>query len=131
LGVEAWVADMPVSILPIKNGGSVIVRTAEERDTAALARLMTQLGYPTSPAEMGERLDAILRSHGYYEDARGRGVGRILIEQVESWLLQREVTAIYIQQREPTQRRSQILPACGYRQTGLRFAKEFAPRSLA
>jgi sarcosine oxidase gamma subunit len=57
---------MPVSILPIHKRGSVIIRTAEERDTAALARLMTQLGYPTSPAEMGERLEAILRSPGYY-----------------------------------------------------------------
>lgn len=37
-----------------------MIRLAEERDAAALAELMTQLGYQTNADEMRERLQAIL-----------------------------------------------------------------------
>ena len=42
-----------------------MIRCAEEGDAAALAELMTQLGYPTTAEEMRERLDAILRHSNF------------------------------------------------------------------
>lgn len=41
------------------------VRQAQQADAVDLARLVTQLGYPTSPAEMAERLETILRCPEY------------------------------------------------------------------
>ncbi len=43
----------------------VKIRTAGLDESPAIARLMTQLGYPTSPDEMKERLAAILPDSDY------------------------------------------------------------------
>lgn len=39
---------------------TVTVRAARQSDTAALAALSTQLGYPVSPEELGRRLEGLL-----------------------------------------------------------------------
>lgn len=41
------------------------IRQAGQADAVDIARLVTQLGYPTSPAEMAERLESILRRPEY------------------------------------------------------------------
>ena len=48
-----------------KQDVDLCVRTAEPGDTAALAELMTQLGYPTRPAEMEMRMEMILANKKY------------------------------------------------------------------
>lgn len=45
--------------------GQVAIRTVTLEDSAETARLMTQLGYPTSPAEMQERLMSIFPRQDY------------------------------------------------------------------
>ncbi len=48
------------------------------REDAALSALMTQLGYPTTPAEMAARLDAIFSDDNYHTlvaERDGRVVG--------------------------------------------------------
>jgi GNAT superfamily N-acetyltransferase len=47
----------------VTNG--VIVREAEERDLGVLAKLMTELGYPTSVEEMNRRLEEISADPSY------------------------------------------------------------------
>jgi len=42
-----------------------MIRPAEERDAAELAELMTQLGYPTSPEEMANRMRHIFRDRSF------------------------------------------------------------------
>ena len=43
----------------------VIVREAEERDLEVLAKLMTELGYPTSVEEMNRRFEEISAAPSY------------------------------------------------------------------
>jgi len=43
----------------------VLIRSARLEDVESLARLMTQLGYPTTPAAMHTRLEALLEHPGY------------------------------------------------------------------
>jgi GNAT superfamily N-acetyltransferase len=56
------------------------IRTARQDDSPAIARLVTQLGYPTSEAEMDARLKA-LRNHPEYAvfvaESSGRTVGLV------------------------------------------------------
>jgi len=47
-------------------------RTAVESDAAALAALSVQLGYPSSPAEILDRL----------RDIRARGDGQVLVAEI-------------------------------------------------
>src|SRR4051812_937673 len=42
-----------------------MIRPAEDRDAAQLADLMTQLGYPTSPEEMANRMRHIFRDKSF------------------------------------------------------------------
>jgi len=44
---------------------SIKIRQAETSDTAELARLMVDLGYPTMPEQMKLRLEKISRDTGY------------------------------------------------------------------
>lgn len=58
----------------------VRIRTAGEGDAEGLARLLTHLGYPTTPAEMAARLEPILPDPAYHTlvaDAAGELVGMV------------------------------------------------------
>ncbi len=47
---------------------SVVIRTADLKDIQAIAALSTQLGYPSSPAQIGPRLENISKDedHGLF-----------------------------------------------------------------
>ena len=45
---------------------NVVIRSAALTDFAAVARLVSELGYPTSPSQMQLRLEAILEDHDYF-----------------------------------------------------------------
>ena len=47
------------------NGLDIVVRPATTDDTEHVTRLVIALGYPTSPAQMGPRLESILRDDDY------------------------------------------------------------------
>ena len=47
------------------NGLDIVVRPATTADTEHVTRLVIALGYPTSPAQMGARLESILRDEDY------------------------------------------------------------------
>jgi ribosomal protein S18 acetylase RimI-like enzyme len=51
----------PRAILPNDRVFDLTIRAAEMDDAAALAQLMCELGYETSPAEMQQRLNSVLR----------------------------------------------------------------------
>jgi GNAT superfamily N-acetyltransferase len=56
------------------------IRLSNLNDSSAIASLMTQLGYPTSPGQMTKRLEAILDKPGYRSfvaDLNGEVVGFI------------------------------------------------------
>ena len=44
----------------------IVIRPAAVTDFAPVARLVSDLGYPTSPSQMQRRLEAILDDHDYY-----------------------------------------------------------------
>lgn len=44
----------------------IVIRPAAVTDFASIARLVSDLGYPTSPSQMQRRLEAILEDHDYY-----------------------------------------------------------------
>lgn len=43
----------------------IVIRTARQEDAAALAELMNELGYPSTQAQMSERMEAILLQPAY------------------------------------------------------------------
>ena len=45
---------------------NVVIRAAAVTDFAPIARLVSELGYPTSPSQMQRRLEAILDDHDYF-----------------------------------------------------------------
>ena len=45
---------------------NVVIRAAAVTDFAPVAKLVSDLGYPTSPSQMQRRLEAILDDHDYY-----------------------------------------------------------------
>src|SRR5687767_6414470 len=45
---------------------TVVIRPAAVTDFAPIARLVSELGYQTSPSQMQRRLEAILADHDYY-----------------------------------------------------------------
>lgn len=56
-------------------GAPVVFRTAELRDAPAIARLLDQLGYPTSPPAMRRRLGPILARPDYRTLVADKGGG--------------------------------------------------------
>jgi ribosomal protein S18 acetylase RimI-like enzyme len=44
----------------------MVIRPAAVTDFATIAKLVSDLGYPTSPSEMQRRLEAILDDHDYH-----------------------------------------------------------------
>ena len=44
---------------------NVLIRPVAVTDFAPVARLVSELGYPTSPSEMQRRLEAVLADHDY------------------------------------------------------------------
>ena len=54
------------------------IRLSNLNDSPAIASLITQLGYPTSPGQMTKRLEAILDKSGYHSlvaEMNGEAVG--------------------------------------------------------
>ena len=45
---------------------NVLIRPVAVTDFASIAKLVSDLGYPTSPSEMQRRLEAILADHDYH-----------------------------------------------------------------
>ena len=64
-------------MLPVND---IIIREATDLDSPAIASLMTQLGYPTAPAEMRARLISILSHadyHTFVTELQGMVVGMV------------------------------------------------------
>ena len=57
---------------------SVVIRAARVEDIAAISALCTQLGYPSSPEQIGERLDAILADSEHIVLVAERATGEVI-----------------------------------------------------
>lgn len=145
---------------PMQERSSVKVREARQDDTSALAALTGELGYPTTPEQMAERLSRITRDgdratfvaeqnghvvgyagvwcgHSYGADppqsrvmalvvrsnARRQGIGRALMDAVESWSRQRNVAVVNLNTGHSRADAHSFYERRGYRSTGRRYAK--------
>lgn len=137
------------------------IRGARLEDAPAIARLVTQLGYPVGAQEMGDRLERLLARtdhvlfvaessagivglvgaylvealefSGRYgrltgmvvdENWRGRGIGRLLMEWMESWLREQGIRTLILTSGSQRKESHQFYRHLGYAETGLRFAKQ-------
>ena len=137
------------------------VRPARLSDSPAVADLVTELGYPTTPARMQQRLTRLLadpeyvtlvaetsgvmvglvgayvglaleldstsaRLTGLVVDARwrGRGIGRALMQHIESWCRQKGATCVILTSGHHRADAHRFYEAIGYAATGVRFAKQ-------
>ncbi len=137
-----------------------IIRAVELTDAPEIATLVTQLGYPTSAAEMEGRLKVLLSQANYtiyvatIEDSvvgmvgaylgyaleydgpygrltglvvdekwRGRGLGKLLMEKIESWVMQRGASWLILTSGVHRTNAHRFYRNLGYQETGLRFAK--------
>ena len=138
----------------------VEIRLACEEDTPALAALITELGFPTNPAEMASRLARIRGRSNYAtlvaaangilvgmaglsvspsflsdtldaqiiafvvaDGQRGRGIGRALLAQAETWFAKRGAKRISLASGLHRPGAHAFYRACGYEHTGLRFVR--------
>ena len=139
---------------------TVILRAAGPADSAAIAALVTQLGYPVDPAAMAERLKQLCarpdyitlvaevsgevigmvgaylgyalefdgpygRLTGLVVDAswRGRGVGKLLMREIEVALKERGASVVTLTSGKHRSEAHGFYKAIGYEETGLRFVK--------
>jgi N-acetylglutamate synthase-like GNAT family acetyltransferase len=141
---------------------SINIRQATLKDSQELARLMGDLGYPASVAQMQARLQKIFTSEDYQtfvadtgnglrgmigvrigmgyerdgllaqivclvvdESVRGKGIGKRLVNQAESWAKEKSADKLSVTtalRRTDTHRFYET--ACGLSRTGYRFARE-------
>jgi GNAT superfamily N-acetyltransferase len=136
------------------------IREAKKSDSPDIARLVTQLGYPTSESEMKDRLTVLLprpeyvifvaessgrmigligaylgyalefdgtygRLTGVVVDAsfRASGVGKMLLERIESWLRKKGVRMVTLTSGKHRKAAHGFYRHLGYEETGLRFSK--------
>jgi GNAT superfamily N-acetyltransferase len=141
----------------------VIIRQALITDASQIATLISEMGYPTRPEEMGDRLRLIGSSPDYityvavsgseseivgivggglapyYEKNglygrllvlavaagyRNRGIGRLLVEEIERWFRAKHVRVIVVNSGSSRTEAHQFYERVGFQQTGLRFVKE-------
>jgi GNAT superfamily N-acetyltransferase len=143
------------------NAGEVTIRLARVGDADRMAELATQLGYPTTLAEMRRRLAQVLQveDHAAYvaeldgravgwihvcvrpqvqvdraaeieglvvdEACRGRGIGRLLIRQIEQWVQEKGCDIIYVRSNIIRERAHGFYQKLGYEniKTSLTFRK--------
>ena len=146
---------------------TVTIRNVQEADAAAVAALVSQLGYETTAEAMHKRLEAILASpdnvnlladaaghpvglvgarlgHALEFDEpygrltglvvdeswRGRGLGRQLMEEIESRLREMGATVLILTSGSHRKEAHAFYARVGYSETGLRFAKQLKPPSV-
>jgi ribosomal protein S18 acetylase RimI-like enzyme len=138
-----------------------VVRLACVKDADRMAELATQLGYPTTSAEMRKRLAQVGRVEDYAvyvteldgqvvgwihvcvrplvqvdraaeieglvvdETCRGRGIGRLLIRQIERWARGKRCDTIYVRSNIVRERAHGFYKGLGYEniKTSLTFRK--------
>jgi N-acetylglutamate synthase-like GNAT family acetyltransferase len=141
----------------------VTIRDARLEDSAAIANLMCELGYNTTPTEMVSRLQPILTNRSYktlvavsdggvcgmigtifypsYEhntpsarivalvvstEMRGRGIGRQLVEALESELPKNRITQLAVNTQLTRKEAHKFYEALGFERNGYRFVKNLA-----
>jgi len=137
------------------------IRPAVLDDSAAIAGLVAQLGYPTTVSEMKTRLESLLADPEYVtfvaessgriigligaylspaleyngvhgrltglvvdEAHRGDGVGKALLDRIESWLRERGAAMVTLTSGKQRAEAHKFYRHLGYDETGLRFAKK-------
>jgi GNAT superfamily N-acetyltransferase len=137
------------------------LRDYADGDAAALARLMTELGYPTSAEQMSERMTRIKSRSDFatfvadddgevvgmigvcvrpsYEhnlsngqitalvvarQARGRGIGRLLVSKAQAWLAGEGARRIIVNSGTARADAHAFYIRLGYGETGRRFVKQ-------
>ena len=138
----------------------ITIRAAIKSDSPHIARLVSQLGYPTTETEMEERLQVLLPLPEYVtfvavaqgriigligaylgyalefsgtygrltgvvvdESHRDSGVGKMLLDHMESWLKQRGARMVTLTSGSQRTEAHGFYRHLGYEETGLRFAK--------
>ncbi len=139
---------------------SCIIREAGMADATSIASLVTQLGYPSEPAEMAGRLKVLfslpeyiifvaeadgdivgmvgaymaysLEFSGMYgrlttliveESRRGEGIGKQLVEGIESWLKRQGAILCVVTSSSRRSDSHRFYENNGYLNTGIRFTK--------
>ena len=132
-------------------------------DLGALASLMSELGYPVTPAALASRLQNMPAAHRtfvaevegvvagfvacsalqtYESDIpvcwimalsvayrfRRRGVGRALLQRVESWCVDDGYSDIRVHSGEQRRDAHTFYEACGFKHTGRRFKRSLITR---
>lgn len=142
------------------------IRVSNLNDSPAIASLITQLGYPTSPGQMRTRLEAILDQPEYRsfvaerngevvgfvglgieffyerdglcgrllalvvdERFRGTGIGKALVQAAEKWFAGQDVGTVMLTSRYIRQDAHRFYKRLGYKDTGIRLAKELTIKS--
>lgn len=99
LGEAGWTAP-PVPV--IARAGAIDIRSAAISDSEAVAQLVSELGYPTSPQQMRARLETILSDAGYSTlvavvDARIAGfIGSVVRPSYEADGLHGQIMALVV-----------------------------------
>jgi hypothetical protein len=82
-----------------------MIRTAVESDAGALAALSVQLGYPSSPAEIAERLEGI----------QARAEGQVIV--AENWAAAMQYAKVSVRSNVIREDAHRFYTRLGYRET--------------
>jgi GNAT superfamily N-acetyltransferase len=102
------------------------VREAIAEDAAAIASLLTELGYPASASEIPTRLSAVAEAPGHVLVADEAGVGHALIEMAERQAAAWGCETLELTSRDDRQRTHRFYTGLGFESRSRKFVRPVA-----
>ena len=119
LGYDTSAEDVPRRVAGVTgNGGAVFVAVDENDRPLGVAGATS---YATLHVDGGV---AYITSLVTDADARGRGIGRALVNAIEQWARERGAARLSVTSAEHRADAHEFYPACGFPYTGRRFSKQ-------
>ena len=121
LGYPCDASDMPARVTSLSNGPDVLVTVAEHQ--GRVAGVIT--GHVLRAIHKSEPV-AMLTALAVLEEARGIGIGRLLVAHVEEWARARGARTISLTSALRRVEAHDFYRRLGYEHTGLRLAKSLS-----
>lgn len=121
LGYPTTAADIPARVAAVEHERGIVIVAADE-DNRVIGLASGSRHTPLHMADPVAYITALVTD----ADARGLGVGRMLVEELERWASSNGCARISLTSAEHRTDAHAFYPRCGFPYTGRRFSKNLA-----